>query len=342
MDQDEEATAPLVGFFDHLEQADLVASEDSLIAIKALSKVLQPHKTLPTDLSLATQNIQHLSASDVPTDGGLSAVFMGIAAGKTFVKQAKQIADQAGKEYAFLEQSTEQFKPLKDLAAASKAGEELPLDCPSVICAGFDAVSIVLESKACEASKAFLASATPVMYEVVQAFCRSVLKNHFIPWTAEAEQVLQGNADCSKLASPAKLDIKELEAVSAHKCLKKAQNLLLDLGCTRSFHNLLHRMYGVIQANGATDARTIVSFVRDVEEFLDTRASLLARVDESAPDTMRSILQCLSTRCTATMQQTARGCMKALAEHMAKASISISASIPYAVTVPINKIINSQ
>ena len=239
---DESALAPLTQFLTYIyEGSDLKPSNEQREAIKNLHMILHPTSTLPTDLKRAVQTVNDTAKSDDHADGGLSAVFVGIASGKLLVKNALVHADKATKDLQFLESANTDFRGVFNLLPVVIDHTTIDLQSvPQELAKGVKAVENVLASNSkSDAVTSFVDQSKGTLFKVLPYVGKSIVKDHVLPWMTEVISILQSN-DKSKAWKPVgPLDIESLNFVLSKKSLEKC---CTNLSCGVKLYDLMKSM----------------------------------------------------------------------------------------------------
>lgn len=310
---------PLVSFFDHLHTTPAGGSDAIVLTIKSLYMILNHETMLPTDVVSSVEHITDVSKSDETPDGGLSAVFMNIASGKTLVEIAKKHADRVSKDFAELEEANTQFSALFELSKHLNNGGRLE-NCTKTIDAlndGLESFDKVNDDKSKDdAHQRFIESAIEALKVICPELGKEIINTEFIPFMAKAEEALR-QKKYEQLPNTIFLLGANVDSIlSRHSMLEGNAKMLL---CAKHLYALLSASLDVfldLKDGHNINSVTVAKFIKKIDQFLKKNNSLL---NANASDLMKTLIKHFMDICYVQVAHDADSCAVKLAHLMVKA-----------------------
>lgn len=269
-------------------EAAVQPSEHLKHAIRNLYMILHPAQTLPTDLKKAVQSVNEMAKSEDHEDGGLSAVFVGIASGKNLTKTAGVLADKATKDLQFMDSATSDFQGVADLLEVFSSGKAVDLQAaPEILATGIKAIDKVKETKSnqstSEAVNAFLVKAKETLFRLIPLLGKHIVKHRLLPWMTCAVDMLKSQDLSVKLEPVVAIDLQSLLLVTQKPALEKCSS---NLSCAIKLYQVIIS-FDECFGDTVGDINTVktVSLIKNLTNYLNVWSSPLDLIDSSASKT---------------------------------------------------------
>ena len=257
-----ETLVPFTAFVKHILSLDFMKEDHKglRLTFQNIIIILESDKYVPTEISKAVSAIQDIA--EKREDPGLAAVLLGLAQGKTLLKQARTYADQLSQKLAFLqtlcnlsEKTTEFTIPNEFCCKWSEMANVFNQGCLELI--------ELQNNPATESSRGVISTYRKSLGDFAISVCSSFGNHTASQWVED----MKSKWDSQEAISPCpKLDL--LPATAKYNSLGSGPCEVLQLvSQLQTSMGLLHESW-TKSKDGSLDTETAINSAKQFESFL--------------------------------------------------------------------------